>query len=134
VVTSIEQLRRLPAARSPVVPGRRVHLELAELDDRERARWEARLSRWAGACGCKSGAAALLVFAAWFTFAALTGRLGLSLLSPLLFVAGCVGAALLGKLLGIAIGRLALHVSVGRLCRLLDDGRPPGRQAPAELS
>jgi len=126
VVTDVEQLRRLSRSRPPAVPGRRVRLEVPELDARDRARWEARLSRWAGSCGCKSGAAFLLAWVLLWAAAVVTGRLGLSMTTPVVFAAGCLLASLVGKVLGLVVGRVALRLSVWRLIRTMGraDGAP----------
>lgn len=102
--------------------GRFEAIELATdaLDESERVRWEARLLARYTACGCDTGAVAVLL--------ALAGALVAGLASPNqpswggagIALALCLAAALVGKVVGIAVARLRLARDVRRLGRLLD--------------
>jgi hypothetical protein len=115
VVRDGGDLDRIVSGRVALAPGRSIRLELAGLSPEERARWQHRLGRAYGACGCTTSAA--------FATVALLGYPALALTAPvlrerglpariMLGVAIVVGAALAGKVIGLAVGRIWLRCSV----------------------
>jgi anaerobic C4-dicarboxylate transporter len=80
------------------------------MDSTEKEEWARRLRRTQHPCGCKSGAIfMLLAIVGWPVRVAITG-LSLTLTglasSLLTYLAVVVASALIGKLAGIAVGRL----------------------------
>ncbi|HEX9627258.1 MAG TPA: hypothetical protein VGA00_10020 [Acidiferrobacterales bacterium] len=97
---------------------RAVDVRLPGLMPAARRHWEKRLNRGLNACGCFSGAAAMLVALTLYLVAALgDGAAGAGGLSGAV-LAGfgvVVGATLAGKFGGIAVARLLLWRDLGRL-------------------
>jgi len=96
--------------RSSRTPGRRVCLALPALPAARRVGLERRLNRHLRACGCETGAVLALL-----ALLAVTGEVGLSAHLPATAaeivgrIAVILGAALAGKLVGLAASRLALR-------------------------
>jgi hypothetical protein len=88
------------------------------MDHPMRLRWERRLTFWLNVCGCQTGAL--------LTLSALVWRVSVALHQPLptwgtmaSHLGWVLGAALLGKVGGLAIGRVLLVLDLTRLGRQL---------------
>ena len=97
---------------------RAIALEASHLPPDEQARWQIRLARDYGACGCEMGeyfmaagliAIALLMWQTW-------GLIGWSWLDRGLWAVGILfAAALVGKLVGLLVAHLRLRRAVAEL-------------------
>lgn len=107
---------------STFLPGRSLHLRLQGLDPNEARTWETRLNRHYGTCGCGTSAAFLSVALCGSVFvlatqprgllAAGAGDLGLAAIVVL-------SAGIVGKLVGMAMARVRLHLTIRALRRRL---------------
>lgn len=107
---------------STFLPGRSLHLRLQGLDPNEARAWEKRLNRHYGTCGCGTSAAFLSVALCGSLFvlatrpggllAAGAGDLGLAAIVVL-------SAGIVGKLVGMAVARVRLHITLRALRRRL---------------
>jgi hypothetical protein len=125
VVRNSDDLDRVVLAGPALTPGRSIRLELAGLDPQERARWQSRLGRAYGVCGCITSAGFATVALLGYPALALT----VSLLRErslwtrvLLGVAIVVGAAVVGKVIGLAVGQAWLRLTVAAFRRHLARG------------
>ena len=112
VVASIQQLDRLTRAPIPFSSESAVHLEIPGMSEIERLEWQRKLTRYYSSCGCKSGAVSLTLFLVAWILAIVSGVMSLSARSGGILLAGLLMASLLGKVLGMISGRIALKLSV----------------------
>ena len=101
-ITSLAELRRVTHAPvwSSLVHADAPTLRLEGATDGELSAWQRRLDRYLYACGCTSGAVALL--AAVFVLAAASFDFGSGWRTAGVWVAVALGAALAGKTAGLA--------------------------------
>jgi hypothetical protein len=107
---------------SALFPGRSLQLRLSELDGHEARSWESRLNRHYRACGCGTSAAflgvALCVGVALLAMRP-GGVLAVGVLDLGLLAVAVIGAGVVGKLVGLAVARVRLHVAIRALRRRL---------------
>lgn len=126
LIRAPEDLEAVAKSRNLLFPGLSFRLEVPDLTEAERARWERRINRYSSVCGCKSSA--------WFLTIAVIGYLGFLLLAPdtmvpqgwsrlswgvgVVFIAG-----LIGKLIGLLAGSILLRRTLRSLrLRLASEG------------
>ena len=111
VIRNLSDMERVLRSRSFLLPGPSIRIAVPDLSEHENTRWETRINRYAGICGCKSSAglmtAALIGYPAFLYWAPVaitpSGWSGFTLGVTVVFVAGAFG-----KLLGLGMGRLMI--------------------------
>jgi hypothetical protein len=119
-ITSVDEARALPASRRLLGGSRgNVVVEMPQLDGGERQRWSSRLSFWLNACGCSTGAVFTLAAITWCVMVPLAERdaLPTRIVASVGFV---LGAALLGKIVGLLGARVMLAIDVKRLIQRVE--------------
>lgn len=114
-IGEVSDLTRL-LKRSPTFDAIRIVAPLP-LDDS--MQWEQRLFRLYDECGCTAGSVAVLCVLAGTALRALTQRLALGWEAVATVVLMCFGAAVAGKVIGIAFSRWRLRAAVRVLAEIL---------------
>ena len=122
-VATVEDAHEAIATASWLGGDRRIVLADAHLSDADKQRWERRLNFWSLACGCHSGAALALITFGWCAvrFPDAPGPMAITLVNDAGFV---IGAALAGKVAGLAVARTMFVVHLARLGRRLAASSP----------
>ena len=117
LVRNARDLNRIAASRPTLHPRAPLRLELVDLGEPDRARWEARLNRYYRMCGCKSSG--------WSIIVVLVGYVVLLMLAPDHAPAGwyrlaiapvvVLAAAVAGKFIGLGVGALFFRYSIRSL-------------------
>jgi hypothetical protein len=123
ILTVIREPADLMRVRtSTVFPGRSLQLRIPSLEPNEARAWETRLNRHYVACGCGMSAAFLFV-ALCVCVLVLAGRpgglLAVSVADLGLAALAVLAAGVVGKLVGMAVARVRLHLAIRSLWRRL---------------
>jgi hypothetical protein len=89
----------------------------------ERTRWERRLLEAYADCGCDAGGVALLIALAAIAFVSFAMHATPSWRTGVTALFFCFGAAMLGKMAGLAVARLRLWRDIQQLSRLVPAAR-----------
>ena len=90
----------------------RIESKIAPIDAKMHEQWQADLLRLRKACGCREAMAAMLlasIGAAYFAYAYGSDNVALTI------VGAAFGGALMGKIAGLVVARIRVHVLLGRI-------------------